>query len=103
MIGTRRAHVTYFPGGDEVWGTLTETGTATFLLPSSGRVTVWGNFNVNNKNSNNTFTAAFNLTAVDTAGVTHCEVGHPLAHIAYHAADPATLIVSFEKLTMTCS
>ena len=108
ITGNEVFHVTYFPGGDEVWGTFTETGTATFVQASrgltfNGRVTVWGNFNVNNKNSNNTFTANISLTAVDTLGVTHYEVGHQVMHIAFNAADPTTPIVSFEKMAITCS
>jgi hypothetical protein len=64
--------VTFFPGGDEAWGTFTEEGKATFVQDSSkltfsGRVTVWGNFNVNNKNSNNTFTASFSLSALPSS------------------------------------
>lgn len=108
ITGNSVFHVTYFPGGDEVWLTFTETGTATFVQSSSkltfsGRVTVRGNFNLNNQNSNSTFIANFDLTAVDTAGVTHFEVGHQLAHIAYNAVDPTTPIVSFEKMTVTCT
>lgn len=108
LNGNSVFHVTFFPGGDEVWGTFTEEGKATFLQASSGltfsgRVTVWGNFNVNEKNSNNTFTSNFMLTAVDAAGVTHYEVGHQLMHIAFNAVDPSTPTVSFEKMSMTCS
>ncbi|MDQ4491762.1 hypothetical protein RBS60_16295 [Sinomonas sp. ASV486] len=49
ITGNSVMHVTYFPGGDEAWGTFTTEGTATFVQPStqldfSGRVTVWGNF-----------------------------------------------------------
>ena len=108
ITGNEVFHVTYFPGGDEVWGTFTEEGSATFLQPSSGltfsgRVTVWGNFNVNRQNSNNTFTATFKATAVDSSGVTHYEVGHQVMHISFNAADPSSPIVSFEKMNMTCS
>jgi len=66
---------------------------------------VWGNFNcnINNSNTDSTFTANFGLTAVDALGVTHYETGHQLMHIACNAADPTTPIVSFEKMNMTCS
>jgi len=66
---------------------------------------VWGtfNFNINNRNTDSTFTANFGLTAVDALGVTHYETGHQLMHIARNAADPTTPIVSFEKMNMTCS
>lgn len=108
FTGNEVFHVTYFPAGDEVWGTFTEEGTVTFLQASTGltftgRVTVWGNFNVNEKNSNNTFTATFTATAVDSGGVTHYEVGHQVMHIAYNAVDPTTPVVSFQKANMTCS
>lgn len=108
FTGNEVFHITYFPAGDEVWGTFTEKGTATFLQTSTGltfngRVTVWANFNVNEKNSNSTFTATFKATAVDGAGVTHYEMGHQVFHITYNAVDPTAPVVSFEKATMTCS
>ena len=108
ITGNSVEHVTYFPAGDEVWGTFTEEGTVSFLQPSSGltftgRVTVWGNFNVNEKNSNNTFTASFAATAVDASGATHSEQGHETMHIAFNAVDPLNPIVSFDKLSATCS
>ena len=107
ITGNEVSHVTYFPGGDEAWGTFTETGKATFLQPSSGltfsgRVTVWGNFNINNKNSNNTFTATFSLAAVDADGVTHYETGHQLFHIGFNAVSDQP-VVQFEKMSVTCS
>lgn len=108
FTGNGVQHVTYFPDGDEVWGTFTEEGRVSFVQPSSGltftgRVTVWGNFNVNEKNSNNTFTASFNASAVDADGVTHLEVGHEVAHIAFNAVDPLDPIVSFDTMSVTCS
>ncbi len=107
LTGNEVFHVTYFPGGDEVWGTFTEEGTASFVQPStgltySGRVTVWGNFNVNERNANDTFTAAFTLSAVDDAGVTHLETGHQVMHVGWNAVSDEP-VVSFEKMTMTCS
>ena len=108
ITGNEVMHVTYFPAGDEVWGTFTTEGTGSFVQPStgltySGRVTVWGNFNVNEKNSNDTFTASFTLSAVDADGVTHLEVGHEVAHVAFNAMDPLNPVVSFDKLSVTCS
>jgi len=108
ITGNEVFHITFFPGGDEAWGTFTEAGKARFLQSSSGltfsgRVTAWGNFNVNNKNSNNTFTASFSLTAVDPSGVTHYKVGHQVMHISFNAVDPSSPIVSFEKIRVTCS
>jgi hypothetical protein len=108
ITGNSVEHVTYFPAGDEVWGTFTTEGVGSFVQPStgltfSGRVTVWGNFNVNEKNSNNTFTATFTLSAVDGSGVTHLEVGHEVAHIGFNAVDPINPIVTFDRLSVTCS
>lgn len=107
ITGNEVFHVTYFPGGDEVWGTFTEEGTASFVQEStgltySGRVTVWGNFNVNEKNANNTFTATFRLTATGSDGTVHQEVGHQVFHIGWNAVSEEP-VVSFEKMNMTCS
>lgn len=107
ITGNEVEHLTYFPGGDEAWGTFTEEGNASFEQPStgltySGRVTVWGNFNVNEKNANSTFTATFTLTAVDPAGGTHLEIGHQVAHVGWDAADQEP-VVNFEKMSLTCS
>jgi hypothetical protein len=108
ITGNEVSHVTFFPGGDEVWGTFTTEGVGSFLQPSSGltysgRVTIWGNFNVNNRNSNNTFTATFKLSAVDASGVTHLETGHLTSHVTYNAVDPGSPVISFDKMVMTCS
>lgn len=108
ITGNQVTHVTYFPGGDEAWGTFTVEGQGSFVQAStgltfSGRVTVWGNFNVNEKNSNNTFTATFRLTAVDSYGVTHTESGHITSHITFNALDPANPVVSFTDFNATCS
>ena len=108
ITGNSVMHVTYFPGGDEVWGTFTTEGQGSFLQPSSGleysgRVTVWGNFNVNEQNSNQTFTASFKLSAVDASGVTHQETGHSVMHVGYNAADPSQPVVWFDHSSATCS
>lgn len=105
FTGNEVEHVTYFPGGDEVWGTFTEEGTVSAVegdLTYTGRVTVWGNFNVNEKNANNTFTASFDLSAVDASGVTHLEVGHEVAHVGWDAVSQQP-VVSFDKMSVTCS
>jgi hypothetical protein len=48
-VGNGVMHETYFPAGDEVWATFTETGQVTVLdsndVTYTGRLTVWGNFN----------------------------------------------------------
>jgi len=59
--GNSVEHVTYFPAGDEVWSTFTETGKVTVhvgRVTYTGHVTAWGNFNMNEKNSNTTFTVS---------------------------------------------
>jgi hypothetical protein len=105
ITGNEVEHVTYFPGGDEVWGTFTEEGSARALIDGldySGRITVWGNFNVNEKNANNTFTASFTLTATDSDGVVHSEVGHEVAHVGWNAISEEP-VVSFDKMYITCT
>ncbi|HXR41734.1 MAG TPA: hypothetical protein VN738_04955 [Acidothermaceae bacterium] len=105
ITGNMVQHVTFFPGGDEVWGTFTEEGTVVADirgLTYTGRITVWGNFNVNEKNANNTFTSSANLSAVDENGVVHVEVGHEVAHVSWNAVDQAPT-VSFDKMSFTCS
>jgi hypothetical protein len=105
ITGNEIEHVTYFPGGDEVWGTFTEEGTAEATiggLDYSGRITIWGNFNVNENNANNTFTASFKLTATDSDGVVHSEVGHEVAHVGWNAVSEEP-VVSFDKMYVTCS
>ena len=60
-------HITTLPGG-ELWLTFTQTGTVTAvpLDPTqptlTGRFTVWGNQNVNEQNSNMTFTFTTRLS-----------------------------------------
>ncbi|WP_422935141.1 hypothetical protein [Sinomonas sp. P47F7] len=108
ITGNEVFHVTFFPSGDEFWGTNTTEGTGSYVQPStglvfSGRVTVWGNFNQNSKNSNSTFTATFSLTAVDSAGATHTETGHITEHVVFSAADPTTPAVFFTDFNATCS
>jgi Co/Zn/Cd efflux system component len=43
-------HVTFFPAGDEVWATFTDTGKITLLdsnnLTYTGHLTAWDNFNL---------------------------------------------------------
>ena len=105
ITGNSVEHTTYFPGGDEVWGTFTEEGSATATIDGltySGRITIWGNFNVNEKNANNTFTATFKLSATDDAGVVHQEIGHEVAHVGWNAVSEEP-VVSFDRMWLTCS
>jgi hypothetical protein len=66
------AHVTYFlEDGEptEVWATFTETGNVTPTdandVTYTGHFTAWGNFNLNERNTNNTFTLTFRASGSD--------------------------------------
>ena len=105
ITGNEVEHVTYFTGSDEAWGTFTEEGTVVGVigdLTYTGRITLWGNFNQNQRNSNTTFTATVNLSATDAQGVVHTEVGHEVAHMAFDAVSDQP-VVSFDRMTFTCS
>jgi hypothetical protein len=105
ITGNEVQHVTYFTGSDEAWGTFTEEGTVSAALNGltyTGRITVWGNFNINEKNQNTTFTATVNLSATDSSGVVHYETGHEVTHLAWNAVSDQP-VVSFDKMTFTCS
>ena len=93
-------HVTYFPAGDEVWATFTETGKVSSTwagVTYTGHATAWGNFNMNEKNSNSTFTLTIRVSAPDGSSI----VGHETTHLALNANGEVT--VSFDKVNFTCS
>jgi hypothetical protein len=75
-------HINSLPDG-EFWTTFTETGTVSAVpLDStqptlSGRFTVWGNFNLNEQNSNSTFTFTVRLS--------DGSVFHDTAHLTMNA------------------
>jgi hypothetical protein len=104
--GTLVAHETdIFDAGntsgfpDDVWATFTETGKSWFTDAGqtwSGHVAVWGNFNLNERNTNNTFTNTVKLSAPDASYVT----GHEVAHFAMSATGAIT--VNFDTLSLTC-
>ena len=94
-------HVTYFPGGDEVWGTFTEEDKVTAVDEGTGTVytghsTVWGNFNVNERNANDTFTLSIHVTSADGSSISY----HEVTHETWNAN--GTLTVSFDKPSLTC-
>lgn len=94
-------HVTFFPGGDEAWGTFTEEDqiSATDQTNSviyTGHSTFWGNFNINNKNSNDTFTGSIHVRGTDGSYITMHEVAHETFD---QYGNP---IVQFDRPTMTC-
>jgi hypothetical protein len=98
--GTVVNHVTFFPAGDEVWATFTETGKVTVVDSSgvtyTGRITVWGNFNLNERNTNNTFTFSLKLTGADGSTI----AGHEVQHFALNANGVVT--VTFDRMTLNC-
>ena len=98
--GTVVNHVTFFPAGDEVWATFTETGKITLLdsngVTYTGHLTVWGNFNLNERNSNNTFTLTVMLAGSDGSGIT----AHEVQHFALNANGVVT--VNFDRMTLSC-
>jgi hypothetical protein len=94
-------HETYFVGEDELWATFTEEAnvdlTDTNGVTYSGHLTVWGNFNVNEKNSNSTFTQSFRIKGSDGSLIT----GREVAHFTYNGNGDLT--VQFDKVTFTCA
>jgi hypothetical protein len=96
--GNQVEHVTYFTDGDEFWGTFTAAAALWFVdagVTTNGHVAIWGNFNQNNKNSNETFT--FNVKATTSDGRTL--MGHEVAHFATNAN--GVPVVEFDKMTLT--
>jgi len=93
-------HVTFFPAGDEVWATFTETGKSTLLdsnaVTYTGHLTVWGNFNLNEQNSNNTFTLTVMLAGSDGSTITV----HEVQHFALNANGVVT--VNFDRMNLSC-
>ena len=93
-------HVTFFPGGDEVWETFTETGKVTLTdsngVTYTGRITAWGNFNQNNQNTNNSFTLTLVLRGDDGSTITF----HEVQHFAVNANGDVT--VDFDTPRLTC-
>jgi hypothetical protein len=105
ITGNEVEHVTFFTNSDEAWGTFTEEGSVAVTigdLDYTGRVTTWGNFNQNERNQNNTFTSSVKVSATDAEGVVHQEVGHEVAHMSWDAVSDQP-VVSFDKMTFTCS
>ena len=87
-------HINSLPGG-EFWTTFTQTGTVTAVPFDStqptltGRFTVWGNFNLNERNQNSTFTFTVRLS--------DGTVFHDTMHFTMNANGEIT--TSFDKPT----
>jgi hypothetical protein len=98
--GTVVNHVTFFPAGDEVWATFTETGKISLLdsnnVTYTGHLTVWGNFNMNEKNANNSFTLTIMLRGSDGSSI----AAHEVQHFALNANGVVT--VDFDRMTLSC-
>ncbi len=95
--GNSVSHMTYFPAGDEVWATFTETGRIWFVdkgVTYSGHATAWGNFNMNQRNANQTFTLTIHAIGTDGTSVW----AHETSHITYNGNGVVT--VSFDKLRL---
>ena len=84
----------------EVWATFTETGKVSATDASgvtfTGHFTVWGNFNLNEKNTNNTFTLTVRLTGSDGSSI----IAHEVQHFALNAK--GTVTVNFDTMRLTC-
>ena len=94
-------HVTFFPAGDEIWATFTEEDKVTGVDAGTGVVytghsTFWGNFNVNERNANDTFTGSIHVTGSDGSTISY----HEVMHEAWNANGVPT--VSFDKPSLTC-
>ncbi len=84
-VGNSVNHVTYFPDGDEVWATFTDTfkvtatGTVTGVV-YTGHSTDWGNFNLNERNQNTTFTNTIVVRGSDGSTIKL----HDVSHVTYN-------------------
>jgi hypothetical protein len=84
----------------EVWATFTETGKVALTdangVSYSGHFTVWGNFNLNERNTNNTFTLTVRAAGSDGSSI----VAHEVQHFALNANGVVT--VDFDTMSLTC-
>jgi hypothetical protein len=95
-------HVTYFTASDEVWATFTETGAiqgtdAGTGVTYTGHATAWGNFNMNERNQNSTFTLTIHAVGSDGSSFD----GHETTAFVLNADGRVT--VDFDKMKLTCS
>ena len=94
-------HVTFFTNSDEVWATFTETGKVVGTddgtgVTYSGQVTVWGNFNLNERNTNNAFTLTAHLSGSDGSSITAHET------TVFVNNGNGDITVDFTKLSLSC-
>ena len=99
-VGNVVEHVTFFPDDDEVWATFTETAKVTIVdsngVTLTGRLTAWDNFNLNERNTNSTFTLTIQLTGSDGSTI----VFHEVQHFGTNANGAVT--AEFDKPRLTC-
>lgn len=94
-------HVTFFTASDEVWATFTETGAILGTddvtgVTYSGHATAWGNFNMNQRNTNNAFTLTIHATGTDGSTIS----AHQTAVFVMNAN--GTVTVNFANFNLTC-
>jgi hypothetical protein len=93
-------HVTYFPDSDEVWATFTETGDITLTdandVTYTGHFALWGNYNLNERNTNQTFTIAFRADGSDGSTIAM----HEVTHFDLNANGIVT--VDFDRISLNC-
>jgi hypothetical protein len=101
FTGNLVEHVTFFTNSDEMWATFTETGKVVATddgtgVTYSGHATAWGNFNLNERNTNNAFTLTIHLSGSDGSSIT----AHETTVFVMNANGNVT--VSFDKLSLSC-
>lgn len=94
-------HITAFTNSDEAWFTFTETGKVVGIddgngVTYTGKATVWGNGNFNERNQNSEFTFTVHLAGSDGSSVT----GHETTVFVNNGNGVIT--VSFDKINLTC-
>jgi len=94
-------HVTYFMNSDEGWGTFTETGAVSGTddgtgVTYAGHATAWGNFNMNERNQNTSFTLTIHLAGSDGSAIT----AHENTTLVLNAHGQVT--ATFDKFSLTC-
>jgi hypothetical protein len=94
-------HITFFTNSEEMWSTFTETGKVSATddgtgVTYSGHATVWGNFNVNERNQNSAFTFTVHLSGSDGSSIT----AHETSVFVYNGNGDIT--VNFDKFSLSC-
>ncbi len=94
-------HVTFFTASDEVWATFTETGAISGTddgtgVTYSGHATVWGNFNMNERNQNTEFTLTIHAAGSDGSAI----IAHETTVFVMNAN--GTVTVNFDKFSLGC-